>query len=178
MDDDDVGPSELIAAGDPSPDVRAVVDEQLEVEARRQPARVAVAAGGLVDAPETTAKGEIRGLEGVDEQRPVGAPVLDPQESGVTLELRQPERRIESPDDGLEQVAGDRRRVFDLATRQVCRVAGQVGDDEEPGLWCSCHGQHGRPWSRSNVNPRRGSIWISRDPAAARLRGDTRYPRV
>ena len=36
MDDDDVGPGELIAAGDLRPDVRAVVDEQLEVEPRRQ----------------------------------------------------------------------------------------------------------------------------------------------
>ena len=86
------------------------------------------------------------------EERPLGAPVLDEQEGGVALELGQAERRIEAADDRLEQVAGDRRRVLDLAPREVGGVAGQVGDDEETGLGVAAMARHPRPWSRSNVN--------------------------
>ena len=155
MDEDDVGPGELIATRDPGVDVRAVVDEQLEVEPRRQPARVAIAAGGRVDAPEPAPEREVRGLDRVEQERPVGPSILDEQEGGVAFELGQAERRIEATDDRLEQVARDDRRVLDLAARQVRGVAGQVGDDEEPGLGCRCHGRHATPWSRSNVNPSR-----------------------
>ena len=44
VDDDDVRPGQLVPAGDATPDERAVVDEQLEIEPGSQPARVAVAA--------------------------------------------------------------------------------------------------------------------------------------
>ena len=112
------------------------MDEQLEVELGGEPARVAVAARRLVDAPEATAEGEVGRLDRVEQQRSVGSAVLDEEEGGVALELRQPERRLEPADDRLEEVARDRRRVLDLASREVRRVPGQVGDDEEAGLGC------------------------------------------
>ena len=123
VDEDDVGARQLVATGDPRPDVRAVVDEQLEVEPGRQPARVAVAARRLVDAPQPSPEGEVRGLDRVEQERPVGAPVLDEQEGGVALELGQPERRIEPADDRLEEVAGDRRSVLELAPRRGRRCS-------------------------------------------------------
>ena len=36
MDEDDIGSGQLIPTGDPTPDVRAVMDEQLQVKLRRQ----------------------------------------------------------------------------------------------------------------------------------------------
>ena len=105
----------------------------------RQPARVAVAARRLVDAPQPTPEGEVGRLDRVEQQRPVGASVLDEQERGIALELGQSERRLQPADDRLEEVAGDGRRVLDLAPRQVRGVAGQVGDDQEAGLGCRCH---------------------------------------
>ena len=118
VDEDDVGPGELVAAGDAAPDERAVVDEHLEVEPRRQPARVAVAGRRLVDAAQPPPEGEVGRLDRVEQQRPVGPPVLDEQERGVALELRQAERRVQAADDRLEEVAGDRRRVLELAARR------------------------------------------------------------
>ena len=166
VDDDDVGARELVPPGDPTPHERAVVDEQLEVQPRRQPARVAVAARRLVDAPQPTPEREVGGFDRVEQQRPVGAPVLDEQERRVTLELGQAERRLEPADDRLEEVTGDRRRVLDLAPREVRGVAGQVGEDQEAGLGCRCHDADRRPWSRSNVKTLAAAARPSRDPAA------------
>ena len=152
MGDDDIGTRQLVAPGDATPDEGAVVDEHLEVEPRRQPARVAVAGRRLVDAPQSTPEGEVGRLDRVEQQGPVGAPVLDEQERGVTLELGQSERRLQAADDRLQEVAGDGRRVLDLAPREVRGVAGQIGEDQEAGLGCRCHVANRRPWSRSNVN--------------------------
>ena len=152
------GPGQLVPAGDATPDERTMVDEYLEIEPRRQPARVAVAGRGLVDAPQPATEGEIARLDGVEQQRPVGPPVLDEQERGIAFELGQTERRFQAADDRLEEVARDGRRVLDLTPRQVCGVASQVGDDQEAGLGCRCHDAEGRPWSRSNVNTR-SSCW-------------------
>ena len=116
------------------------MDEQLEVEPRRQSTRVAVAARRLVDAPKAPPEREVAGLDGVEEERPVGSVVLDEEERRVTLELREPERRLEPPDDRLDEVAGDGRGVLDLASGEVGRVAGQVRNEEEAGLWCRSHG--------------------------------------
>ena len=115
MDEDDVRSGQLVATGDATADEGAVVDEQLQVEPGSQPARVAVATRGLVDAPQAPPEGEVGRLDGVEEERPIGASVLDEEECGVALELRQPERRLQATDDRLEEVAGDRRRVLDLA---------------------------------------------------------------
>ena len=156
MDDDDIGSRQLVAAGDLTPDEGAVVDEHLEVEPRRQATRVAIAARGLVDAPESTPEREVGRLDRVEQQRPVGSSVLDEEERGVTLELRQPERRLEAADDRLEEVASDGRRMLDLAPGEVCGIAGQIGDDQEAGLGCRCHAPNARPWSRSNVNTNGG----------------------
>ena len=87
----------------------------------------------LVDAPQPAPEREVGRLDRIEQQRSVGTAVLDEQERGVALELGQPERRLEPPDDRLEQVAGDGRRVLDLASAKVRGVAGQVGDDEEAG---------------------------------------------
>ena len=75
---------------------------------------------------------EVAGLDRVQEQRGLGPAVLDEHERRVALQLRQAERRLQPPDDGLEQVAGDRRGVLDLAPRQVCGVAGEVGERRKP----------------------------------------------
>ena len=152
MGHDDIGTSQLVAPGDATPDEGPMVDEDLEVEPRGQPTRVAVAGGRLVDAPQSTPEGEVGRLDRVEQQRPVCAPVLDEQERRVTLELDQSERRLQPADDGLEQVAGDRRRVLDLAPGEVRGVTGQIGEDQEAGLRCRCHDVKRRPWSRSNVN--------------------------
>ena len=154
MGDDDIGSRQLVAPGDATPDEGTVVDEHLEVESRRQPTRVAVAGRRLVDAPQSTPEGEVGGLDRVEQQGPVGAPVLDEQERRVTLELDQSERRLQPADDRLQEVAGDGRRVLDLAPREVRGVAGQVGEDQEAGLGCRCHDAKRRPWSRSNVKSR------------------------
>ena len=87
MDDDDIRTSQLVPAGDPAPDEGAVVDEQLEIEPGRQPARLAVASRGLVDAPQPAPEGNIGGLDRVEEQRPLGTPVLDEQERAVASNL-------------------------------------------------------------------------------------------
>ena len=115
MDEDDVAPSQLVATGDATADEGPVVDEQLEVEPRCQPTRVAVAARGLVDAAQAPPEGDVRRLDRVEEERAVGASVLGEEERSVALELGQPERRLQPPDDRLEQVARDGRGVLDLA---------------------------------------------------------------
>ena len=118
MGEDDVGPGELVATSDAAVDVRAVVDEHLEVEPRCQPARGAVAAGGRVDAPEPAPEGEVARLDRIHQERARSPAVLDEQEPGIALELRQAERRVEATDDGLEQVARDDRCVLELAPRR------------------------------------------------------------
>ena len=115
VDEDDVRSRQLVATGDATANEGAVMDEHLEVEFRGQPARVAVATRGLVDAPQPAPEGDVGRLDRVEEERPVGSPVLDEEEGRIALELRQPERRFQAADDRLEQVAGDRRRVLDLA---------------------------------------------------------------
>src|SRR6266540_3522305 len=102
------------------------MDEQLQVQPRRQTARVAVTARGLVDASQSPPEGEVGGLDRVEEERAVRAPILDEEERRVTLELRQPERRSQPADDRLEEIAGDRGRVLDLAPREIRRVPGEV----------------------------------------------------
>ncbi len=91
------------------------MNEHLEVEPGRQPARVAVASRRLVDAPQTTPEGKVGGLDRVEQQGPIGAPVLDEQERGVTLELVQSEWRLQPADDRLQEVTRDGRGVLDLA---------------------------------------------------------------
>jgi hypothetical protein len=46
----DVASSQFITTRDPRPNVAAVVDENREIKSRRKTARVAIAAGRLVDA--------------------------------------------------------------------------------------------------------------------------------
>ena len=60
-------------------------------------------------------EGEIARLDRIEEQRPVGSPVLDEQERCIALELGQSERRLQAADDRLQEVAGDDRRVLQLA---------------------------------------------------------------
>ena len=134
MDDDHVRPGELVTPRNRRSDVRAVVDEQLEVQLRGERARVAVAGRRLVDAAQPPAEREVGRFDGVEEQRAVRPAVLDAQERGVAFEFRETEWGIEPPDDRLEQVSRDRGRVLELALREVRRVPGQVRDDEEAGL--------------------------------------------
>ena len=140
MNDDDVGSGELVPTRDLCPDILAVMDEQLQVKLGREATRVAVTAGRLINASQPAAEGEVRSLDRVEEQRCIGAPVLDPQEGRVAFEFRQPERRVQATDNRLKQVAGDRGRVLQLAPREICRVSGEVRDDEEAGLGCCAHG--------------------------------------
>ena len=97
-------------------------------------ARLARAAGGRLDAAQSTPERVVGRLDGIDQERAVGPLVLDVQEGGVALELGQAERRLEPADDRLQEVAGDGRRVLQLAAGQVGGVAGEVGDDEEAML--------------------------------------------
>ncbi len=166
--EDDVGPRELVPAGDPAVDVRAVVHEHLEVQAGRQPTGRAVAAGGRVDAPQPPPEREVAGLDRVHQERAGCPPILDEQEPGIPLELGQAERGVEATHDRLEQVAGDHGSVLELAPGQVGGVAGQVGDDEEPGLWCGGHGRDATPWTYSNVNTRRAFTWSAAPTGASR----------
>src|SRR3954452_7495327 len=111
MDDDHVRSCELVATRDATPDERAVVDEQLEVESGSQPARVAVACRGLVDAPQPAPEGEVRSLDRVEQKRRFRTPILDEQERSVALELGHTERRFQATDYRLQEVARDCRRV-------------------------------------------------------------------
>ena len=72
----------------------------------------------LLDAPEPPAEREIGRFDGIQEQRALGPAILDVEERRIAFELGQPERRLEPPDDRLEEIARDRRRVLDLATRR------------------------------------------------------------
>ena len=110
------------------------MDEQLEIQSRRQATGGAVAARGRVDAPEPPSEGQVAGLDGVHQERAIGPAILDEEEASIPLELREAERRVQPTHDGLEEVAGDHRRVLELAARQVGRVSGEVRDDEEAGL--------------------------------------------
>ena len=67
VDHDDGGAGELVAAGDPAAHVLAVVDEELQVQLWRTLTGVAVAGRRLGDAPQTPPKGDIGGLDGVEE---------------------------------------------------------------------------------------------------------------
>ena len=158
VNEDHVGSGELVATGDEAPDVRAVVHEQLQIEPGSKPARVAVAACRLFDAAQPAPEGEVGGLEGVDEQKAVRPLILDVQEGCIALELRQAERRLEPADDGLEQVAGDRRRVLELAARKVGRVAGQIGDHEIAGLG-EAHVATLRLGAAPRSTPKIGASW-------------------
>ena len=134
MHEDHVRTRDLVAAGDARPDERAVMREELEVELRGEVARAAVARGRRVDAPQAPAEREIAGLDRVEQEHRIGAAVLDEQERGIALELREPEWGLEPADDRLEEVARDRGCVLDLAPGEVRRVPGQVGDEEDSGL--------------------------------------------
>ena len=172
VDEDDVGSGQLVATGDATADERPVMDEELEIEAGSQPARVAVAARGLVDAAEASTEGQVRRLDRIEEQRPVGASVLDEQEGRIAFELHQPERRFETTDDRLEKVAGDDRGVLDLTPREIGGIARQVGDDQEASLGCRCHARQARPWSRSNVKtPWAASPYCVRQTSAEAMTG-------
>ncbi len=167
----DLAAGEFVPTGDTAVDVGAVVDEELEVEAWCQPTGCAVAARASIDAPEPASEGEVRGLDGVDEERAIGAPVLDEEEAGIALELGESEGRIEASHDGLEQVAGDHRSVLEFATSQVGGMAGEIGEDEEPGLWGDSHRRTvhlgAAPMSiavRSRFEQVRGSPRSSRPP--------------
>ena len=89
----------------------------------------AIAARRLIDASKSAPEGDVRGLDGVEQQGGVSPTVLHVHEGGIALELGQPERAVRGvPTMRLEQVAGDDRRVLDLAAREVRGVARQVGD--------------------------------------------------
>src|SRR5690349_854422 len=110
------------------------MQEELEVESRCRPAGGAVAGGRPLDAPQPPPERQVAGLDGIEQEAGFGSSVLDEEERRIAFELGQAVRRLEPPDDRLEEVAGDGRRMLDLGARQVRGVARQVGDEEEPGL--------------------------------------------
>ena len=71
VDDDHVGPEQLLAAGDLLEDRDAVVDDELEVEVRDPRAGVALAGRRLADVAAAPAEPEVAALDGVEEHRPV-----------------------------------------------------------------------------------------------------------
>ena len=62
-------PSELLAARDPLPDHRSVVDHDLEVEVRDPDAGVALALGGGGDVAQAALEREVRPFHGLLERR-------------------------------------------------------------------------------------------------------------
>jgi hypothetical protein len=138
-------------------------------------AGVAIAGRRLGDAPQATAEGDVGSLDGVEQQGALGPPALHPQERGVALELRQPERRLQAPDHRLEEVAGDGRRVLDLASGEIRGVSREVGNQEEARFWDGGHVPNPRRWSRSNVKTP-DMVWSNPAPLVIRWRVDGALP--
>jgi hypothetical protein len=106
VDEDDVLPCELLAAGSGAPDEVAVVDDEFEIELRRLGTCVARAVRRVLDAAESLAKPEVTLLDRVEQHRGVQLAVEGVPKSGVPLELVDPQDGLEVLDD----IAGDLRR--------------------------------------------------------------------
>ena len=130
MDDDDVGPEELLAAGDLLHDRRAVVDDELEVEIRDPDAGVALARRRLADVASAPPEPEVAALDRVEEHRPVDRLADHVGERGIAFELGEPEVRPKRRDDGADEVREDVLRMVQLDVGKVARVPGDVGDEE------------------------------------------------
>ena len=130
VDDDDVAANELLTAGHPLTGHDPVMDDELEVEARDEDARVALALGRLADVAQAPPEREVAPLDRVLERRAVDLGRDHVDEGGVALELRELERRPQRPDHDIGQVGQDVLGVIQLDAREVARVATDVGDDE------------------------------------------------
>ena len=123
-------PEQLLAAGDPLAQDRAVMDDELQVEVRDAHARVARARRRLAHVAASPAEAEVTAFDGVEQERPVDLLGDHVRERGVTLELRQPEAGPQRADDGPHEVRQDVLRVIDLDAGEISRVPRDVGDQE------------------------------------------------
>jgi hypothetical protein len=130
VDEDDVAAEELVEVGHPLPCDQAVVDDDLQVEARQEHAGVALAARRLADVAEPGLEGEVDALDGVLEGRAVDLERARPGERRVALELRERERRADRAGERADEVGDDVGRMVELDAREVRRLARDIGDDE------------------------------------------------
>ncbi len=134
VDDDDVATHQFLAAGHSLPGDEAVMHDELEVEPRDEDARVAVALRCLADIAQTSAEGDVTVLDRVLESGPVDFLGEDIGEGSVALELCQPKRRPERPNDGVREVGQDVLRVVEFDTGEITGVPADIGDDEAGGF--------------------------------------------
>lgn len=98
--------------------------------------RTAANAGGSATSyvPPATPEPDVAALDRVEQHRPIDALRGHDGECGVTLELGQPERRLERRYDGPDQIRKDVLGVVELDIGEVAGVPGDVGDEESGGL--------------------------------------------
>jgi hypothetical protein len=149
VDDDDGAPDQLLMAGDPLPDDRSVMEDELQVERRDQVARVAVAARGLADVTEPPPEREVAALDRVLGRGGVERLGEVVGERRVTLELRETEGRPERRDHGPDEVGEDVLGVVELGPREEARIARDVGDQQAGRLRFTQHRIRPSSWSSS-----------------------------
>ena len=137
--DDHVGSDQLLAPRDPVADDRAVMHDDLEVQARHEQAGVALAGGRLGDVAQPPSEREVHALDGVEQLRAVEAFGDHVGEGRVAFELGQSEGRLQRPDDGRHEVGQDVLGVIELGAGQIARVAGDVGDQQTGRLLAREH---------------------------------------
>ncbi len=130
MDQDHVPACEFLAAGHLLPDELAVVNDELDVEFLHAAAGPALAAVGLLDVAEPLAKGEIRLLNQILQERPVDLVGERVNEGRVAFELGEAERGSQRPDQRIHDVGDDVLGMVEFDPGHEVRVAGYVGDHE------------------------------------------------
>ena len=141
MDQDHISSGEFLPAGHALPDERAVVHDELHVEALHPAAGLALAAVGLLDVAQPLAEGEIRLLDRILQERPVDLVVERINESCVALELGKAERRTKRPDERIHDVGDDVLGVVEFDPGYEVRVAGNIGDHEASRFGLRKHGE-------------------------------------
>ena len=144
--DDDVGPHQLLTAGDLLAQDRAMVDDELQVEVRDVHARVAFARGRLTHVAASPPEAKVAALDRVEQKRTVDLLSDREHERGVAFELGQPESGPQRGDDRSHQVCEDLLGVIELDAGEVARVARDVGDHgDRPARWPSANSSGSTP---------------------------------
>ena len=130
VDDDDIGPHELLAAGHPLAGDRAVMGHELEIQPGDAAAGVALARRRPLDVTEAALEHEVAALDHVPEAGTIHGRRGHPDERGVPLELGELERWAQRPDDGVDEVGQDVLGVVELHVGQVAAVPRDVSDDQ------------------------------------------------
>ena len=136
VEQDHVGAGQFLGAGDVAHDVFAVVDEELQVETGDSNARIALAGGGVGDIPQAFLESEVGGLDRIHYHGRADRLGIGVGESGVALQFREREDRLDRLDDRLQQVGDDILGVHELGAGHVGRVAGDVGEQQTASVRC------------------------------------------